>query len=82
LTVVGLLTLAGDTLCKAWKGFVSLRSKCVSQHYLLDQGRVTEFVTADDIKFNDGSCSEQAARVASDMYSQADPSVNWSIVYV
>jgi len=42
---------------------------------------VTEFVTADDIKFNDGPCSEQAARVASDIQNQADPSVNWSTVY-
>jgi len=37
---------------------------------------VTEFVTADDIKFNDGPCSEQAGRVASDIQNQADPSVN------
>ena len=76
------VAMANDVSCKAWKGVVSLRSKYVSQHYLLDQGRVTEFVTADDIKFTDGSCSEQAARVASDIQNQANPSVNCSIVYI
>ena len=67
------VALASDESHKAWAGVVSLRSKHVSQHYLLDQGRMTEFVTVDDIKFNDGSCSEQAARVASDIHNQAAP---------
>jgi hypothetical protein len=62
-------------------GAVSLRSKCVPQHSLLDQGRVTEFVTADDMKLNDGFCSEQAASVTSDIHNKATPYVYLSILY-
>ena len=43
---------------------------------------MTEFVTADDAEFNGRSCSEQASRVASDIHSETDPSVNWSVVHV